>query len=114
MDNEKLLAGTGAAFRRINNAREILEFVRNRQAVDGSPDYPDGMVEEFDAMIPLLCEAGLVREIDVTEGGFRFRITWKGLCFLDTSYILAETFATIKDDGDIRLLTARLAAATFR
>ncbi|MCL2744798.1 MAG: hypothetical protein FWE67_13200 [Planctomycetaceae bacterium] len=105
--------GTQAAFARINTAREILEIVRTRQAVQGSADYPDGVVEEFDAMIPLLCEAGLAREIDATEGAFRFRITWKGLCFLDTAYILAESFDSIKDDGDVRLIVARLTAAAF-
>jgi len=113
MEKEKLLAGTDAAYARINTAREILEVIRKQQAVDGSPDFPDGISEEADAMMPLLCEAGLIREITVTEGGFRFRITWKGLCFLDTAYFFAAAHKFIEDDQDARVWIATLAATTF-
>jgi len=100
------------SYRRILTAREILEVIRKQQTVHGSPDFPDGISEEADAMIPLLCEAGLAREINVTEGGFRFRITWKGLCFLDTAYLLDDTIKS-NDERDIRVLIAALAATTF-
>jgi hypothetical protein len=72
-----------AAIARLGEAKAILEQIKQWQDVDGQSDFPYGALQKYDDYTKLFCDAGFLREVKVTEGGLRFRITWKGLCFLD-------------------------------
>jgi len=71
-------------FKRISAAGIILNAIRTNQSKDGVLDLPPTIKSEYGDYIRLLCEAGFVRKIEVSENGLPYRITWEGLCFLDT------------------------------
>ena len=73
-----------AATKRISIACVILKIIKEKEAVDGTPDLSEKDKVLYSNEIKLLCDAGFLREIPVTEGGLPYRITWKGLSFLDT------------------------------
>lgn len=71
--------------KRIATAMALLSSIKDHQEKDGAPALPPDMMQEFGSYINLLCEAGLLRKIDVPENALPYRITWKGLCFIDTA-----------------------------
>jgi len=71
------------SIKRISAARELLLAVQNKQSTDGALDFPQDLTEEYGSHLNVLCTNGFIRKCDVPDGGFPYRITWKGLCFLD-------------------------------
>jgi hypothetical protein len=113
-DETTTLEPLEAAFERICKARKLLEMFKIRQTVHGMPDYPAGVRDDADELVHHFISAGFLREIPVTEGGLRFRITWKGLCFLDTAYLLDHVMKdTENPDYCTHRLHAMLTALSF-
>jgi len=69
--------------KRISASKIILEAVKISQSKDGEPDFLPEILAEYGNFINCLCEAGFIRKVENNDGGFPYRLTWKGLCFHD-------------------------------
>jgi len=103
-----------AAFIRIGAAKGVLLQIKKWQAVDGAPDFPPTIGMDAKDYLKLLCDAGFIRRVKTKEGGFPYRITWKGLCFLDTHAVL-DCLGTDKTNvgNSVQDVLVALAAFSF-
>jgi len=69
------------ALNRIRRAYKVLQQI---QMPDGAPTFPHGGQPALDDYVSLLLEAGFIRKVDVPNDALQYRVTWKGLSFLDT------------------------------
>lgn len=75
---------------RLPVTRGVLEYVRDEALKEVAKDMSPKDKESFDKYIPLLIDAHFIREIPVSENGLPYRITWKGLSFLETYSLFDE------------------------
>ena len=123
MDTISMLSGLPFDFdRRIQTSTLILQQIKERQFEHGESNPGHFVLTESKYCIELLCGAGFLREIPITEGGLRFRITWKGLCFLDAVELyeqaIIELAAQQKENkvdpfASLRCFTAKVAVASL-
>ena len=100
--------------KRISSAKVILDIVKAGQTTDGSPDFSPEMKAEFGNFINVLCESEFIRKADVPDNAFPYRLTWKGLCFLDTLNVLAQmTENFTRATNSPQEFSAQLAAFSF-
>ena len=79
-----------SAIQRISAAKVVLDYVKTKQSQDWIPDFEPDMKEEYSCLINFLCEAGFIRKAEIPDNAFPYRITWKGLCFIDTANELEQ------------------------
>ena len=96
---------------------EILTSVYNREIVEGEPTsfVPEGisdknLAKEFAYFGNKLAQNGFMERVEVPgcEGVKAYRITWKGLCFLDLYEIAARPCS-----DSLEALVADIALASF-
>ena len=96
---------------------EILTTIYNREIAGGEPtsfapeDIPDGsLAKEFTYFANKLSQNGFIERVEVPddEGVKAYRITWKGLCFMDLYEI-----AIRHSNDSLEALVADIALASF-
>lgn len=104
------------AHQRLNAAASVLLRIKTLQERDTAPDLPQEEKDEFGCRISLLYEAGLIRKTNasdgVPEGMLPYRITWKGLAFIDT-FLWLDRSLKIHAPNSIQNDLAWLAALSF-
>ena len=90
---------SNAAIKRIGAARAILEAVKAEQTKDGASGISEDMKMEFGYYVDLLRHDGFIRQINVTDDAFQYRITWKGIAFLDLLKIYDDVKETEPPDS---------------
>jgi len=95
--------------KRVTASKIILEAVKINQSKDGEPDFQPRILAEYGNFIHCLCEAGFIRKVENNDGGFPYRLTWKGLCFHDA---IIEFNNLMKNDISIDTVHGYLAQLT--
>jgi len=79
--------------------REILKQIKAERSVGDLPNFPLANWITVEDYLQLLCDAGLIK----TDGNSQYRITWKGLCFLDSVATCDELAKEYADEAPVRI-----------
>lgn len=107
-----MIKPSDATIHRISTAYALLIKIKKGQTIDGMSDLPHETMINYGSDIQQLLDAGFVRKINISEGGLPYRITWKGLSFIDTYELLSQVRVNLPPDS-IQAAIAWLSVVSF-